>query len=145
VKRLLFRRRIILGYFYSVLCSSLVFTLTLNFLDTGGPRELDSSIVIIYTFISILIFMYTVLPSVFYIMVCEASARQNVLYYVVFSSGLGYLLFPLLTQRLDQETLTQSLFLVPAGIVAGGIYWFFSGRFAGENKTDDKEQIKTFD
>lgn len=126
MKRLLFRRRIILGYFYSVLCSSLVFTLTLNFLDTGGPRELDSSIVIIYAFISILIFMYTVLPSVFYIMVCEASARQNVLYYVVFSSGSGYLLFPLLTQRLDQAAAlarARALSRSPSGSVVRRLGW----------------------
>lgn len=145
MKRLLFKRRILLGYFYSVLCSGLVFSLTLNYLTSGAPQDLNPGVLLLYVFISLFIFMYTVLPSVFFIMICEAKSVRRLIYYVLFSTMLGYLLFPLLTQRLDQETLTQSLFLVPAGIVAGCIYWFFSGRYAGENRADDKEQIKVFE
>lgn len=145
MKRLLFRRRIVFGYFYSVLCSGLVFSLMLNYFMSGTPQDLGPGVVLLYVFITLFIFMYTVLPSVFFIMICEARSIRRLIYYIMFSTTLGYLLFPLLTQRLDQETLTQSLFLVPAGIVAGCIYWFFSGRSAGENRAGDKEQIKVFE
>ena len=105
----LFQRRVLLGYFLSLATASFALTLTFHLLDeTLGDPALVAALVFVA------MALYTVLPSIGFVLFCERRRIRHFLAYVSFSALLSVSPLPLVLQDLSGEVLTLSLVFLPA-------------------------------
>lgn len=138
--RTLMRRRIWLGYFLSAAAASVTQIVAFNFLTSSFPA---SSILLFAIFV--IVVLYTIVPSLFFIFFCERKNKRSLLFYLLFSGLLSVVGLPLVTTDFDLDMLFRALFFLPAGLVSGFTYWYFSGRHAGKNLKEFRKQIEVFE
>jgi hypothetical protein len=143
--RALLKKRIVSGYLTSVLLTSLILQIIINIAQSDSPDDFKTDPIKLFLATSILLVIYTIIPSAFFILLCEKRSIQNIICYLLFACTLSLPPLLLLAMGLNTETLATSLNFSPAAIVSGVVYWFISGRHAGDDAKSLREQIKAFD
>ncbi|MBO6894039.1 MAG: hypothetical protein JJ866_19015 [Roseibium sp.] len=89
--------------------------------------------------------LYTIIPALFFIVISERRNNRALVTYLLFSGLLAVISIPLVTMDFSADTVVRSLVFLPAGLVSGFVYWWFSGCHAGENIRELRKQIEVFD
>lgn len=139
----LFQKRIFIGYAASALAASFMLHLTLNSVSGGGGGL--SVNMVVYLFLLVFVTLYTLVPSLLFIAFCEKRTIRSALSYTLFSAILAFAGLPVILMSIDWEIFKTALISVPAGIISGLVYWYFSGRNAGDDARLLKAQIEAFD
>ncbi|MBO6509316.1 MAG: hypothetical protein JJ979_12715 [Roseibium sp.] len=155
--RRIFKRRFAFGYLAGVFVASLYFVLAIVLNSHGGPEprdfppdeELQPAIVPLLVLTFGVLFALTVVPSIVFVIAAEAKAVKGAAPYILFALILefGLLSLPILlfSLEIDPEDLVAVLALLPAGVISGIVYWWISGRYAGDDIRNLKKQIEVFD
>ena len=141
--RLLFQKRIFIGYSASALAASFTLHIMLNSVSGGGGGL--SVNMVVYLFLLVFVTLYTVVPSLLFIAFCEKRTIRSALSYMLFSAVLAFAGLPVILMSIDWEIFKTAVICIPAGIVSGLVYWYFAGRNAGDDARLLKAQIEAFD
>jgi len=134
---------LVAGYLASVFVSGLVLNIMLSFTSDGTGQMMSDTVY--FPVVLLAVALYTALPSLLFVLLCEKKAIRHPAFHVAFSTLLAFAGFPLLFQSLDPDILVMALYVSPAGLVAGLVYWYIAGRHSGEESEHLRKQIEIFD
>eukprot|EP00903_Cladosiphon_okamuranus_P002440 g2438.t1 len=108
----------------------------------GGGLSVN---MVVYLFLLIFVTLYTVVPSLLFIAFCEKRTIRSAASYMLFSAILAFAGLPVILMNIDWEIFKTAVISIPAGIISGLVYWYFAGRYAGDEARLLKAQIEAFD
>jgi hypothetical protein len=153
----LFKKRIVVGYLASVFVASLYVVLAIEIDSIGAPaprdivppEELQPKSGLLFILFFAFLLALTILPSAGFILISELKIVRTIVPYLLFAVVLEYSLLSLpillLSAEITPKDLIESLIMLPAGVLSGFVYWYFAGRYAGDDIADPRKQIDIFE